>query len=392
MTPAARAQAAIDVLDEVIAAARAGGAAADTIVARYFSTRRYAGSKDRRAVRDLVFAAIRRAGEVPVSGRAALLGVAEADDALAALFAGLPYGPAAHVVGEPVAAAAPLPAWLADKLAPVLGAQEIGALLERAPLDCRANRLKIMREDLLARLPEAVRGRLSPTAFRLPEGTRVEGLSEWCDGLFEVQDEGSQLIADAARARPGEVVVDLCAGAGGKTLALAADMANEGRLIACDIDRARLSRLAPRAERAGARIIETRLLDANREEAALSDLRETADVVLVDAPCSGSGTWRRNPEARWRLTPERLARLGQMQARVLEIGAPLVRPGGRLVYAVCSVLPDEGCDRLAAFLGQRSGWQVEPLAFGRGSGAGRLLTPATDGTDGFFVASLIRAC
>lgn len=342
-------------------------------------------------MRDLVFAAIRRAGEVPVSGRAALLGVAEADAALAASFAGLPYGPAPHAVGEPVALAAPLPSWLADKLAPILTAPEVAALLERAPLDCRANGLKIPREDLLARLPQAAPGRLSPTAFRLPEGTRVEGLSEWRDGLFEVQDEGSQLIADAARAQPGEVVVDLCAGAGGKTLALAADMANEGRLLACDVDRARLSRLAPRAERAGVEIIETRLLDANREEAALADLRGGADVVLIDAPCSGSGTWRRNPEARWRLTPERLARLGQMQARVLEIGAPLVRPGGRLVYAVCSVLPDEGRDRLAAFLGQGREWRVEPLPFGRDSGAGRLLTPASDGTDGFFVASLIRA-
>jgi 16S rRNA (cytosine967-C5)-methyltransferase len=391
MTPSARVQAAIEILDEVIAAARSGGAAGDTIVARYFSTRRYAGSKDRRGVRDLVFAAIRRAGEVPVSGRAALIGLAGDQPDLAALFNGAPHCPAPIAPEEPAAAASPLPAWLTERLSPVLGAEELPALLERAPLDLRANRLKTTRADLLARLPDATPGHLAPDAFRLPEGTRVEEMAEWQEGLFEVQDEGSQLLAEAVRARPGETVVDLCAGAGGKTLALAAAMANEGRLIACDVDRARLSRLAPRKARAGAGMIEELLLDAGHEDRALGELAEQADAVLVDAPCSGSGTWRRNPEARWRLTPDRLVRLTMTQAHVLALAAPLVRPGGRLIYAVCSLLPDEGADRIAAFLDAHAGWTAEKLPLGRPSGAGVMLTPAREGTDGFFVASLIRA-
>jgi 16S rRNA (cytosine967-C5)-methyltransferase len=391
MTPSARAQAAIEILDEVIAAARSGGAAGDTIVARYFSTRRYAGSKDRRGVRDLVFAAIRRAGEVPVSGRAALIGLAGEQPELAALFNGAPHCPAPIAADEPVAAASPLPGWLTERLLPVLGAAELPALLERAPLDLRANRLKTTRTDLVARLPDAVPGLLAPDAFRLPEGTRVETMAEWQEGLFEVQDEGSQMLAEAVRAQPGETVVDLCAGAGGKTLALAAAMGNEGRLIACDVDRARLSRLTPRKARAGAAMIEELLLDAGHEDRALGELAGQADAVLVDAPCSGSGTWRRNPEARWRLTPDRLVRLTMTQAHVLALAAPLVRPGGRLIYAVCSLLPDEGADRIAAFLNTHAGWTAEKLPLGCPSGAGVMLTSARDGTDGFFVASLIRA-
>jgi 16S rRNA (cytosine967-C5)-methyltransferase len=188
-------------------------------------------------------------------------------------------------------------------------------------------------------------------------------------------------------------VVDLCAGAGGKTLALAADMDGKGRLVACDVDRPRLSRLAPRAERAGAASIETRLLDGGREAEGLVDLKGQADVVLIDAPCSGTGTWRRNPEARWRLTPERLERLKGMQAHVLDFGAPLVRPGGRLVYAVCSLLDEEGRERIDAFLAANHGWtRIDPIAAGRMHGPGRRLTPAHDRTDGFFIAALVRSC
>jgi 16S rRNA (cytosine967-C5)-methyltransferase len=242
-------------------------------------------------------------------------------------------------------------------------------------------------------LPDAVAGALSPDALRLPEGSRVEDLPAFNQGRVEVQDEGSQLIVAACAAAPGMIVVDLCAGAGGKTLALAAAMAGQGRLIACDVDRLRLSRLAPRAQRAGADFIEARLLDGNREAQALADLVGQADVVLIDAPCSGTGTWRRNPEARWRLTSERLDRLRAMQANVLGIGALLVKPGGRLVYAVCSLLDEEGSDRIEAFRGANPGWElIDPLEAGRPHGAGRRLTPAHDGTDGFFIAALARTC
>lgn len=394
MTPSARLQAAIDIVDEVIAAARTGSAAADTLIARYFKARRYAGSKDRRAVRDLAYAAIRRAGEIPSSGRAALIGLALDRPDLVPLFDGSPHGPAPIAPDEAGIEAGYVPAWLAEKLVRTIGRDELPALLERAPLDLRVNRLKTTRDAVLRLLPDAEPGHLSPDALRLPEGTNVEALPAFEQGLIEVQDEGSQLIALATRATPGLTIVDLCAGAGGKTLALAGMMGGQGRLIACDVDRARLARLAPRAERAGARTIETRLLDGGRETAALADLAGQADIVLIDAPCSGSGTWRRNPEARWRLTPQRLARLADMQAHVLAIGARLVRPGGRLVYATCSLLEDEGAAQIAAFRAGNPGWRIDPspVQAGRASGDGRLLTPAHDRTDGFFIAALDRPC
>ena len=392
MTPAARLQAAIEIVDEVVAAAESGGAAADTLIARYFKTRRYAGSKDRRAVRDLAYAAIRRAGERPVSGRAAMIGLAQDRPELIELFNGAPNCPA-PIGDEPIALAGTAPAWLEKKLAASIGADELPALLERAPLDLRVNRLKATREEILPQLADAVAGDLSPDAIRLPEGTKVEAMPAFEQGLIEVQDEGSQVIVAACAATPGMVVVDLCAGAGGKTLALAGAMMGQGHLIACDVDRARLSRLAPRAERAGATFIEMRLLDGGRETRNLTDLEGEADVVLIDAPCSGTGTWRRNPEARWRLTSARLDRLRTTQAHVLSFGAPLVKPGGRLVYAVCSLLDEEGPAHVEAFLAANPGWeQLDPLAAGRPVGPGRRLTPAHDGTDGFFIAVLGRTC
>jgi len=170
-------------------------------------------------------------------------------------------------------------------------------------------------------------------------------------------------------------------------------MDNQGRIVATDTDRGRLSRMAPRLERAGVTIVEPRLLDPAREAAALADLQGAADLVLVDAPCSGSGTWRRNPETRWRLTPKRLDQLLSLQARLLDLAAPLVKPGGRLVYAVCSLLEAEGRAQAAAFTG-RSALLPQPVEMtaGREAGAGRLLTPAADGTDGFFIACWSRPC
>jgi 16S rRNA (cytosine967-C5)-methyltransferase len=393
VTPAARTQAAIELLDEVIAAARHSGAAADTLIARYFKTRRYAGSKDRRAIRALVFAAIRRAGEAPISGRAALLGLAEDEPELRATLDGSPHGAPPPQEGEPVSAAGIAPAWLLKRFDPLVAPQELPALLGRAPLDLRANRLRGSREEAMTRLPEAAPSPHSPIGLRLPEGFRVEQEAAWLEGLVEIQDEGSQLICLASGAAAGMVVVDLCAGAGGKTLALAAEMANEGHLIATDADRSRLSRMPPRLWRAGASIVETRLLDPGHELEALADIAGRADLVLVDAPCSGTGTWRRNPETRWRITPERLARVTQLQSRLLDVGAALLAPGGRLVYAVCSLLAEEGRDQAEA-LAARSSLVPEPLNMpeGRPAASGRLLSPAVDGTDGFFVARWQRPC
>lgn len=396
MTPAGRAQAAIDLLDQIIAAAREGGAAADVLIARYFRERRYAGSKDRRAVRDLVYRAIRRAGEIPASGRAALIGVAMDDAVVAAAFDGSGHGPAPIGIGEIAAEAGAAPRWLREKLAGSLDGEEMAALLDRAPLDMRVNALKATQDTVRPLIPGAEPTPHAPLGLRLPEGTQVESLGVFADGLVEVQDEGSQIVTAMAVARPGMTVVDLCAGAGGKTLALAAAMTGprdgEGRLIACDADRARLQRLVPRATRAGTGPIETRLLDTGRESAALTDLEGHADIVLIDAPCSGTGTWRRNPEARWRLTPDRLERLVVLQARLIRVAARLVKPGGHLVYIVCSLLDDEGGDQIDGFMRDHPGWTTDgpvPMA-GRPHGAGFRLTPAADGTDGFFVARLKR--
>jgi 16S rRNA (cytosine967-C5)-methyltransferase len=392
VTPPARTQAAIELLDLIIAAAREGGAAADTLIARYFATRRYAGSKDRRAVRDLVFAAIRLAGEVPVTGRAAMLSLADRDSALAATFDGTGHGPPPIGADEPRAGAGAAPVWLVDALG--RSGVDAATLVDRAPLDVRVNRLKTSRDAVIGGLRDAVPTPHAPDGLRLPTGTNVDLPPAYRDGAIEVQDEGSQIVGMSMDARAGQRIVDLCAGAGGKTLALAAAMANDGAILACDVDRGRLSRLAPRAARAGATIVETRLLDPNREAAALADWTGQADGVLVDAPCSGTGTWRRNPEARWRLTDARLDRLTDAQAHLLALGATLVRPGGALVYIVCALLDREGPGQVDAFLTRHPGWCAEPLVLpcGEARGAGVRLTPATCGTDGFFVARLRRPC
>ncbi|WP_404369586.1 RsmB/NOP family class I SAM-dependent RNA methyltransferase [Sphingomonas sp. MMS24-J45] len=390
MTPSARTQAAIELLDQIIDAARDSGAAADTLIARYFATRRYAGSKDRRAVRDLVYAAIRAVGERPASGRAAMLAVAATDPDLAATFDGIGHGPAPIGTKEAAAATGIAPRWILDRLyGSDLDEAECAALIGRAPLDVRINRM--IDEPIEIDGAEPIPG--LPDGLRLPTGTNVENLPAYNHGAIEVQDAGSQIVTLAAKAQRGQRIVDLCAGAGGKTLALAAVMEGQGEVLATDTDRNRLARLAPRAERARAGIIESRLLNPGRELEMLDDWTGSADTVLIDAPCSGTGTWRRNPEARWRLTPERIERLVETQRKVLEVGAALVRPGGALVYIVCSLLDEEGAGQVAAFLAANPGWRAQALDLpaGRAHGPGIRLTPAHDATDGFFVARLHHA-
>jgi 16S rRNA (cytosine967-C5)-methyltransferase len=394
VTPGARLQAAIEILDAVIAAARDEGPAADTLVARYFQDRRYAGSKDRRAVRELVYDAIRSQGERPASGRAAMIAHARRSaPELLALFGTGGHGPSAvgDDEGSPEAQAAP--AWIVDRLRARFGDAvdgELEALLGRAPLDLRANRLRTTRDEVAGEMAGVEPTTLAPDGLRADGPLNVERHPAYLGGRVEIQDEGSQLACVACDAKPGGIVVDLCAGGGGKTLALAAAMANRGRLIASDANRDRLGRLAPRAARAGAAIIETRLLDPGREIEAFEDVRGTADLVLVDAPCSGTGTWRRNPEARWRLTPSRLEQLTKLQAHLLDVGAALLRPGGRLVYVVCSLLPDEGEAHIDAFLTRNAGWGPAPLQLPKepATATRAVLTPARHGTDGFFIAGL----
>ncbi len=386
MTPAARVQTSIELLDAIIDAARSQGAPADRILAEWFRNNRFAGSKDRRAIRELVYSAIRACGPVPGNGRAAMLRLAQEDAAIASLFDGSKYGPAPIGENEAAATGGVAPEWLEAKLAAsgVEGAEAM-AMLGRAPLDIRVNTLKAERAALS--LPVDAEPTAAPHGLRLPTGTQVEQWAEYRGGAVEVQDTGSQLACLAVDAKPGETVVDLCAGAGGKTLALAAMMEDRGRLVACDTDRGRLSNLPPRAERAGASIVEIRLLNPGQEQDMLADLEGVADAVMVDAPCSGTGTWRRNPEARWRLTEAELSRLVDLQRAILDNAVRLLKPGGRLIYVTCSLLDEEGAGQFDALL-QRHSMQAATLdlPLGTARGGGARLSPHADGTDGFFIA------
>lgn len=392
MTPGARVQAAIDCLDLIAGAARDSGAAADTVITRYFAARRYAGSKDRRAVRDLVYDVVRSIGDRPASGRGALIGHARANDSgLLDLFGGDGHAPAALVTGEIESAINAAPGWIVERLERRFGSdtpRQVSALLGRAPLDLRVNILQAERADIV--IEGAVPTPFASDGLRMTLPLAVESQPAFLAGAIEIQDEGSQLAAVACGALPGITVVDLCAGAGGKTLALAAAMANKGRLVAADTDRGRLDRMGPRLARAGVTIVERRLLDPGRETDKLGDLTATVDLVVIDAPCSGTGTWRRNPEARWRLTPARLDRLGEAQARLLDLGATLVRPNGALVYIVCSLLPEEGEAQIAAFLRRNRTMAVSSLRNPiDGSSVNSLvLTPGDHGCDGFYIARM----
>ncbi|WP_077147276.1 RsmB/NOP family class I SAM-dependent RNA methyltransferase [Sphingopyxis sp. KK2] len=396
MTPAARIQTAIEILDAIALAAREGGAPADAIFAEAMRARRYAGSKDRRAIRAHVYDAIRAIRSAPMSGRAAMLVLADADPEIAALFDGSAYGPAAIAADEARADTGLAAQALIDLFDPLVGAGEGEAMLARAPVDLRANRIKGNREALEAIFPdgEAIVG--APDGWRLPPETAAVQHAAYVDGAFEVQDAASQFASAALAAEPGQTIVDLCAGGGGKTLAIASLTANDADILACDTNRARLQQLPPRAERAGATRIETLLLNPGQEAAMLAESMGKADRVIVDAPCSGSGTWRRSPELRWRLTPARLDRHVADQAKLLALGAELVAPGGKLLYAVCSIIAREGRAQVDEFLTQNPGWTADadllPDGIGRAAGGGFLLTPGQDRCDGFFLARLSAPC
>jgi 16S rRNA (cytosine967-C5)-methyltransferase len=439
MRPGARAQAAIDVLQDVEARKRPPGDA----MKDWGLSHRFAGSGDRAAIGDLVFGALRwKASSAWRMGvddpRAWVLGAlrwgfGRSADSLeqdsyaethaytplteverAALAAGSLDGAPAHVRGD-------YPAWLDDALARVFGeerAEEGAALAAPAPLDLRVNRLKAKREavlgDLLASTqlkqredgaPSAHVTPFSPDGIRIPwaQGRTFPWAKEesFVKGGFEVQDEGSQLSALLAGVGPGMQVADVCAGGGGKTLALSALMGNAGQLYAYDVDSRRLASLHERIARAAVRNAQVRT--PRRDVDVLADLRSQMDVVFVDAPCSGSGTWRRAPDTKWRLRPGALDKRQQEQQAALALAAPLVKPGGRLVYVTCSVLPQENEDSVAAFLANHAGFApVPPRDLARASGVPGLLaachkagpglqmSPRATGTDGFFVCALDR--
>ncbi|MBZ0209068.1 MAG: RsmB/NOP family class I SAM-dependent RNA methyltransferase [Hyphomicrobium sp.] len=429
MRAGARIAAATEVLEDILARHRP----AATALADWGKAHRFAGSGDRAAIGTLVFDALRRRASLAArmgadTPRALALGaapgalgltpeqVAAAADGLlhapaplsetekSGLSAALPQGVPAHIAGD-------IPAWLLPSFERAFGAgaaEEGAALAARAPIDLRVNTLKGTREKVVKALERygAAPTPLAPTGVRVPapEGARkalhLEAEAAHGKGWFEVQDEGSQLAALLAGAAPRMQVLDLCAGAGGKTLALAATMQNTGQIYAYDADRKQLRPIFERLKRAGVRNVQ--VLEAGNEE-ALAALGPRFDLVLVDAPCTGSGTWRRKPDAKWRVRPANIPERQAEQARVLDLGASLTKPGGALAYVTCSVLPEENRDQVEAFLGRHGEFAVEPFTTAWAERIGAVpprsadgrddtlqLTPARHGTDGFFIALMRR--
>ena len=432
MTPSARLSAAIEVFADIEARRRP---AADALK-DWGLAHRFAGSSDRAAIAGLVYDALRRRASSAwlidaASPRAVLLGMLRRERnldvaAIGALCGGARYAPApltdaerralaadllaaapAHVVGD-------YPAWLDPYLARVFGnerAAEGAALASRAPLDLRVNTLAAARDDVLAKLAHlnAEVTRWSPVGLRIRLAADAKSPALHAEPVFrkgqiEIQDEGSQLAAFFAGAKAGEQVIDLCAGAGGKTLALAATMENRGQIYATDTDKRRLVATHERIARADARNIQVRIPAGASDP--LADLNGRADLILIDAPCTGTGTWRRNPDAKWRIRPGALNERIKAQDAALERAAVLVRPGGRIVYVTCSVLAEENGDRVRAFVGCYADFSVEKPAdvvnvlgeraylFSRAvliSDEGLLMTPRRTETDGFFVSVLRRS-
>ncbi|WP_050928367.1 RsmB/NOP family class I SAM-dependent RNA methyltransferase [Aestuariivita boseongensis] len=383
MTPAARVQAAIGLLDDILA-----GQPAEQALTGWARKARFAGSKDRAAVRDHVFDALRCRRSFAAlggseTGRGLMIGAARAQGAdLEALFDGSGYGPApvsAEEQGREPAAGADagdIPDWLWPEFERSLGAhaQEGAAYLRnRAPVFLRANLRKTSRADLIARLQSdgitAIPHDHSPTALEVTQGARqLRNTPTFRDGLFELQDAASQAVTDALPLAMGMTVLDYCAGGGGKTLAMGARA--DLQLAAHDANPQRMRDLPDRAARAGIAVSILQQIEPNSRY----------DLILCDAPCSGSGSWRRAPDGKWILTPERLTALTQTQDQILRAASALVAPGGVLAYATCSVLSRENEDRVAAFLSDRPDWRQEASH----------RWPLAGGGDGFFLAILRR--
>ncbi|MBL8697329.1 MAG: RsmB/NOP family class I SAM-dependent RNA methyltransferase [Alphaproteobacteria bacterium] len=435
MTPGARAQAAIELLDAIDEAR----GPADSCAQHYFRTRRFIGAKDRAAISRVVYGVLRRRAQIdwwlsraggaePDARRRVFVALAVLEGWGAAqlieAFDGGRFRPPALSAAErnlgtvlagrsishpdqPVDVRINAPAWLVPMLSARFGGaleDELDAVVDEATLDLRVNLLKGERDDVRRRLAaegvEAGITPLSPWGLRLKGRARLGELKAFKDGSIEVQDEGSQVAAAMVDARPGMRVCDFCAGAGGKTLALAATMRNAGKIVACDTVARRLDGAAPRLRRAGVSNVERRLL-ATERDVWVKRHKESFDRVLVDAPCTGTGTWRRNPDARWFLAPADLRELVAKQARILDSAARLVRPGGRLVYVTCSLLPAEDEKQVDAFLARDPGFRrlaaegvwheaVSAATALPGRGPDLVLTPHRHGTDGFYVAVLER--
>ncbi len=436
MTPSARLAAAIEVLDE-LAARRMP---ADEVLRQWGKAHRFAGSGDRRALAEIVYTTLRtRAGAAwrmgADDGRALVLGqLAERGEALEtveALFTGLGHAPPPLSADErtrivaapgerPEGVRAGVPEFIADLFKAQFGdawMDEAQALVgQRAPLDLRVNRIRGAREQAISLLkidgldPEQTPFSALGLRLNLKAAPDIQATRAFKTGWVEVQDEASQIAAALAGPKPGMTVVDYCAGGGGKTLAMAAAMwrsgeGQVGRLVASDVNGRRLQAMAERLARNDVEV-ELRQLGADGE--GMGDLAGLADLVFVDAPCSGSGTWRRHPEGAWRLTPESIARLATLQGQILSRAASLVKPGGRLAYATCSVFAAENDAVAAAFAAAHPAFRAIPietaaqtpdlteparlrLAEWAGDGHTLQLTPRRSGSDGFFLALFERS-
>lgn len=431
MTPSARLAAALELLEQIV---RGRERPADAWASDYFRTRRYIGGTDRRSIGEQVWQVLRSwrrlswwlgIGDDEPAPRlrlgALLLLSGTSPAALESLFGGARHAPpplgaaerqrlaglAGHALDhpdQPLDVRLECPAWLFPSLLRRFAREteaELLALRGPAPLDLRVNLLRTDRDSAAARL--AAEGipttptPLSPWGLRAPGRPPVMTTAAFREGLVEVQDEGSQIIAHLVGARPGERVCDFCAGAGGKSLALAMEMANRGRLVAADVSATRLAAAERRFRRAGLSNVASHLIAPGDKWRKRQ--RGTFDRVLVDAPCSGVGTWRRNPDARLAFRPQDLNELLARQRKILEDAAELVKPGGRLVYATCSLLIEENEDQVSAFLSRRNDFRLVPAAevwaetgllLPPPEGPHLLLTPRRHGTDGFFAAILER--
>lgn len=430
MTPAARVQDTIELVDRIITSTRP----ADGVVLSFFRGRKFVGAKDRRAISDQVWRIQRHHARLgwllgTETPNARLLVLADlianehmTMDRAAGLYSGARFGPPklsenerrmGHRVSEylartemPRAVRLEVPFWVLPKLDEAFGASadaEINALSTEAALNLRVNTLKSDRETVLGLLSEEGHvpevALLSPLGLKIRARMNLAANKHFRAGLFEVQDEASQLCAMLVDAKPGHAVLDLCAGAGGKTLAIAAQMQNKGRIVACDVATGRLIRSKQRLRKAGVHNATLRILEGDHDK-WVKRQKDVFDRVLVDAPCSGVGTWRRAPDARWRLSPTDLENLAAVQNKVLDQAAPLVKKGGRLVYATCSLLPEENQGRINAFLARDPRFKLVPW---QGVWATAVktappswphdtltLSPARNGTDGFFVAIMER--
>jgi len=429
MTPAARLAAAIEIFGALAERPRP---VAD-VLKEWGLAHRFAGSGDRAAIASLVYDALRRRASAAwimgeETARAVLLGTLRLArnldvEGIAKLADGSQHAPApltdvermrlskAKLDDAPPHVRGDYPEWLDEHIAATFGdarAEEGTALAQRAPLDLRVNTLKTTQEKALAALAhlDPAPARWSPLGIRIalrPDGRQPPVTAEplFLKGGFEVQDEGSQLAAILSGAAPGAQVLDLCAGSGGKTLAMAALMQNRGQIFAYDDDPRRLAPIHDRIKRAGARNVQVRSPRGHAD--VLADLAGHMDLVLIDAPCTGTGVWRRNPDAKWRMRPGALEIRVKEQAALLDQAPRYLKPGGRIVYVTCSVLDAENGAQIRAFLQRQPEFHVLPpaevcRALGdRGAilhaaalalPEGLLLTPRRTDTDGFFVSML----